>query len=127
MVENEKAFKDKAKKICRLQFSFGIFFLVLLTGFISILLASYFNKMSDLINKPVYILIMVLFIISILCVIGNSIWGIKFTKEINNKTLKLLFLFSAIFIIPFISIYSIFASATLLLNYFEKTKKIKKL
>ncbi|VEU81991.1 hypothetical protein V2E25_03270 [Mycoplasmopsis arginini] len=118
-----------AQKLCKSQFFVGMIYLVLLVAFIGVLLAIYVSNKSTKGNwlvNPAYIIITILFGLSIISIIVTSIYGLKYAKEINDSKLHYYFLLSAIFIIPFVSFYCTIASATRMYNYFEKTKKQKK-
>ncbi|AZZ65385.1 hypothetical protein DMC14_001080 [Metamycoplasma phocicerebrale] len=121
----------KAKALCLVQFIFGSFFIALLAAFIGVLLAIYLpnKKTITWTSNFAYIFITMWFIVIILILITNSIFGIKYAKSINDKKLEKLFMYSAIFIIPIFSLFSGFQAATLLLNKISfkrnKTKKVK--
>ncbi|MBN4089336.1 hypothetical protein [Mycoplasma enhydrae] len=120
----------KMRKICYNQYILGASFLVILSAFIGVLLAIYLPDFE--INKSwtsnfSYIFIAILFAGIIFAIILNSAFGFKLAKEMNDKKLSKYFIFSIIFIIPFLSLYSIFASATLLKEkLLPKPKKPKK-
>ncbi|BAP39473.1 hypothetical protein [Metamycoplasma canadense] len=115
-MEKNNSKKSLSWKDRNLQFIFGILFLIFLVSLISVLLIVYQNK-KPLTSNITYIFVIILFIFSCLALIINSYYGIKFAKKQNNKKLEILFLLSTIFIIPFVSLYAIFASATIMLNY----------
>ncbi|PYF42635.1 hypothetical protein [Metamycoplasma alkalescens] len=115
MDNNIQIKNKKIHKISFLQFAAGCIFLITLTGFISVMLATFFKDKA--ITNPFYLSVIAFFGLSCLFLVINSIFGIKIALKNNNKKLLILFVLSAILILPFVSIYTTFASATLMLEY----------
>ncbi|PZW01504.1 hypothetical protein [Metamycoplasma auris] len=117
-MKKEKKQKTKEYKISTLQFWGGIWWLVALVMLISVAIAIYTK--NDFLAFPYiisYIVVIVIFGLSSLLIVINSIFGMILAKKHNNKKIFILFLLSAILVIPFVSIFAIFASSISLTSY----------
>ncbi|MGX9364160.1 hypothetical protein ACT1UH_03265 [Mycoplasma sp. 332] len=129
MEQIDKSENNYVGKLYKMQSWASICFIVFLCAFISILLAIYLNGNENNYGKwtsnPVYIVITILFIFSIVFVVSSSILGLKYAKKNNNARLHIYFLLSAIFIIPFLSLYCMIVSAIKMYDLHQKIKKEK--
>ncbi|ENY68558.1 Hypothetical protein, predicted transmembrane protein [Metamycoplasma auris 15026] len=122
MEKNPKQKKTDEYVICRFQFWSGLWFLVSLVMLISVAIALYIKLKSEegfnFIPYGIsYSVVFGIFFISAMLVIINSIKGILLAKKKNDRKMFVRFLLAVILIIPFVSIYAIFASSISLIHY----------